>query len=78
MINCGFDARSCQCKCYEIGMCCFSVKQAALRRKSTQMQDNVLIQNQDLITITGLYHYLCITLYHYLTNMICVKWAIQG
>ena len=30
----GFEPRSGQTKDYKIGMCCFSVNQAALRRKS--------------------------------------------
>ena len=33
-INCGYEPRSCQTKEYEIGICCFSAKNAALRRKS--------------------------------------------
>ena len=39
------EARSGQTKDYEIGICCFSTKHAALRRKSkdwlTRNQDNV-------------------------------------
>jgi hypothetical protein len=39
------EARSGQAKDYEIGICCFSTKHAALRRKSkdwlTRNQDNV-------------------------------------
>ena len=31
----GFEPRSDQAKDYKIGMCCFSAKHAALRRKST-------------------------------------------
>ena len=41
----GFEPRSGQAKDYEIGICCFSAKHAALRRKSkdwlAQNQDNV-------------------------------------
>ena len=41
----GFEPRSGQTKDYEIGICCFSAKHAALRRKSkdwlAQNQDNV-------------------------------------
>ena len=40
-----FEPRSCQTKDYEIGMCCFSAKHTALRRKSkdwlAQNQNNV-------------------------------------
>ena len=31
---CGYEPRSCQTKEYTIGMCCFSAKNASLRRKS--------------------------------------------
>ena len=41
-VNRGFDPRSGQTKDYEIGMCCFSAKNAALRRKSKDW----LAQNQ--------------------------------
>jgi hypothetical protein len=38
----GFEPRSCQTKDYEICICCFSIKHAALRRKSrARNQDNV-------------------------------------
>ena len=41
----GFEPRSGQTKDYEIGICCFSAKHAALRRKSKDWlawnQDNV-------------------------------------
>ena len=44
-VECGFEPRSGQTKDYKIGICCFSTKHAALRRKSkdwlTQNQDNV-------------------------------------
>ena len=44
-IDRGYELRSGQIKDYEIGICCFSAKQAVLRRKSndwlTQIQDNV-------------------------------------
>ena len=33
-IDCGYEPRSCQSKEYKIGICCFSAKNAALRRKS--------------------------------------------
>ena len=44
-VNRGFEPRSAQAKNYEIGICYFSAKHAALRRKSkdwlAQIQDNV-------------------------------------
>jgi hypothetical protein len=44
-VDCGFEHRSGQTKDYKIGICCFSAKQAALRRKSkdwlARNQDNV-------------------------------------
>ena len=39
----GFEPRSGQTKDYKIGICCFSTKHAALRRKSKDW----LAQNQD-------------------------------
>ena len=45
VVDRGFEPRSGQAKDYEIGICCFSAKHAALRRKSkdwlTRNQDNV-------------------------------------
>jgi hypothetical protein len=38
-IDCGYDPRSGQTKEYKIGMCCFSAKNAALRRKSKDWLD---------------------------------------
>jgi hypothetical protein len=44
-VDCGFEPRSGQTKDYEIGICCFSAKHAAIRRKSrdwlAQNQNNV-------------------------------------
>ena len=34
VIECGFESRSGQTKVYKIGICCFSARYAALRRKS--------------------------------------------
>lgn len=34
VVNCGFEFRSGQTEDYEIGICCFAVKHAALRIKS--------------------------------------------
>jgi hypothetical protein len=33
-VDCGFETQSGQTKDFKIGMCCFSVKHAALRSKS--------------------------------------------
>jgi len=45
VVDHGFEHPSGQSKDYKIGICCFSVKHAALRRKNqewlTQNQDNV-------------------------------------
>ena len=45
MVDCGFESRSGKTKDYEIGIFCFSIKHAALRRKSKdwlgQKKDNV-------------------------------------
>ena len=42
-VDCGFDHPSRQTKEYKIGICCFSVKNAALRRK----RKDRMAQNQD-------------------------------
>jgi hypothetical protein len=45
VVDCGFEPRSGQTKDYTIGICCFSAKHTALRRKSkdwfARNQDNV-------------------------------------
>jgi hypothetical protein len=45
-INCGFEPRSGQTKDYEIGICCFSAKHTALRRKSKDW----LARNQNIVS----------------------------
>ena len=45
-IDCGFEPQSGQIKEYEIGMCCFSAKHTALRRKSK----NSLDRNRDNVS----------------------------
>jgi hypothetical protein len=42
----GFEPRSAQVKNYKIGICCFSAKHAALRRKSKDL----LARNQDNVS----------------------------
>ena len=44
VIDRGFEPRSSQTKDYKIGICCFSAKHSALRRKSKDW----LAQNQDV------------------------------
>ena len=46
VVDRGFEPGSGQTKDYEIGMCCFSVKHAALRRKSKDL----LARNQDNVS----------------------------
>jgi hypothetical protein len=46
MVDRGFEPRSGQTKDYKIGFCCFSAKQAALRRKSKDW----LLRNQDNVS----------------------------
>jgi hypothetical protein len=48
-VDCGFKPRSGQTKDYEIGICCFSTKHAALRRKSKDW----LARNQDNVSEWG-------------------------
>jgi hypothetical protein len=56
----GFDSRSCQTNDYKIGMCCFSAKREALRRKTKDW----FVRNQD--NVSG-YGDMCICgrLFHY-------------
>ena len=44
--DCGFESRSRPTKGFEIGICCFSSKHAALRRKGTDR----LARNQDNVS----------------------------
>jgi hypothetical protein len=49
VVDRGFEPQSIQIKDYEIGICCFSAKHAALRRKSKDW----LAQNQDNVSKWG-------------------------
>ena len=49
MVDRGFEPLSGQTKDYEIGICCFSAKHTALRRKSK----NWLTRNQDNVSELG-------------------------
>ena len=49
MVDRGFKPRSGQTKDFKIGICCFSNKQAALRRKSK----DGLARNQDNVSAWG-------------------------
>ena len=46
VIDCGYELRSSHTKEYKIGICCFSAKNAALRRKSK----NWLARNQNNVS----------------------------
>jgi hypothetical protein len=48
-VNPGIEPRSDQTKDYKIGICCFSAKHAALRRKSKDW----LARNQDICVQVG-------------------------
>ena len=48
-VDCGFEPRSGQTKVYEIGICCFSGKHAALRIKSKDW----LARNHDNVSKVG-------------------------
>jgi len=52
-VDCGFEPRLCQTKDYEIGICCFSAKHAALRSKSKDW----LAWNQNNVSRVGRYVY---------------------
>jgi hypothetical protein len=43
VVDCGFEPRSGQTKDYKFGICCFSARYAAVRRKSKDL----LARNQD-------------------------------
>ena len=43
VVNRGFEPRSGQTQKYEIGICCFSTKHTALRRKSKDWLDGITI-----------------------------------
>jgi hypothetical protein len=49
LVDRGFETRSGQTKDYNIGICCFSAKHAALRRKSKDW----LARNQDNVSEWG-------------------------
>jgi hypothetical protein len=49
VVNRGFTPRSGQTKDYKIGMCCFSTKPVALRRKNKYR----LAQNQNDVSVWG-------------------------
>jgi predicted LPLAT superfamily acyltransferase len=48
-VGCGFEPQSGQTKNYKIGSCCFSAKNAALRRKSKDW----LARNRDNVSEWG-------------------------
>ena len=50
VVDCGFEPRSGQTKDYKIGICCFSVKHAALRRKSKDWNQNNESEWSDMST----------------------------
>ena len=45
-VDCGFETRAGQTNDYKIGLCCFSSKHTALRRKSKDW----LVRNQDNVS----------------------------
>jgi hypothetical protein len=76
-IYCGYELRSCQTKEYKIGMCCFSAKNAALRRKSkdwlARNQNNVS-KWSDISTQWLLLAHLSkgnVSFYHHLAAVVC-------
>jgi hypothetical protein len=76
-IDCGYEPRSCQTKEYKIGICCFSAKNAALRRKSkdwlARNQNNVS-EWSDISTQWLLLAHLAkgnVSFYHHLAPVFC-------
>ena len=59
VVESGFEPRSSQTKDYKIGICCFSAKHAALRRKGKDW----LTQNQNNVSEWG-YMSICRLLFH--------------
>ena len=75
-IDCGYEPRSCQTKEYKIGICCFSAKNAALRRKSkdcmARNQNNVS-EPGDISTQWLLFAHLAkgnVSFYHHLARVV--------
>ena len=52
-VDCGFESRSGQSKDYKIGICCFSAKHTALRRKSKDW----FVRNQNNVSRVERYVY---------------------
>jgi hypothetical protein len=76
-IDCGYELRSCQTKKYKLGICCFSAKNAALRRKSkdwlARNQNNVS-EWSDISTQWLLLAHLAkgnASFYHHLAPVVC-------
>jgi hypothetical protein len=76
-IECGYDPRSDQTKEYKIGICCFSAKNASLRRKSkdwmARNQNNVS-EWSDISTRWLLLAHLAkgnVNFYHHLAPVVC-------
>jgi hypothetical protein len=75
-IDCGYELRSCQTKEYKIDVCCFSAKNAALRRKSkdwlARNQNNVS-EWSDISTQRMLLAHLAkgsVSFYHHLARVV--------
>ena len=55
-VDCGFETRLGKTKDYKIGICCFSAKHAALRRKSKDRlacnQDNVYVYPWTVVSVS--------------------------
>ena len=75
-IYCGYQPRSCQTKEYKIGICCFSAKNAALRRKSKDLvarNHNNVSEWSDISTQWLLLAHLAkgkVSFYHHLTPVV--------
>jgi hypothetical protein len=76
VIDCGYELRSCQTKEYKIGICCFSAKNSALRRKCkdwlARNQNNVA-ESSDISTQWLLLAHLAkdnVSFYHHLAPVV--------
>jgi hypothetical protein len=76
VIDCGYELRSCQTKEYKIGICCFSAKYIALRRKSKEWlaryQDNVT-EWGDMSTRRLLFQWVCMIKLHHWCDFIHMR-----
>ena len=81
---CGYESRSCQTKEYTIGICCYSAKNAALRRKSKDWlarNHNNVSEWSDISTQWLLLAHLAkgkMSFYHHLAHFNLLLWNVSA